>query len=136
MSATTVPETLKSLQLAMTAAESKIITFISCTANHDGVDDVSTELSTVTSGCNRPVVAKFLVSKQDDTTSCRDAVKGDHKETEYSIPKDIKSFEGTSLQRAGSCDIPQKQRMGGFVPAWRRKSLDDINRIKSEKKGR
>ena len=124
-----VPGTLKSLQLSFTAAESKIRTIMACTVNHDALED---ELISVTSGCNRPIVAKFLRS---DDISCKDDAKAKLETIKLRTQKDVKISEGSSLQRAGSCDLPQKQKMGGFVPAWRRKSLDDINRIKSEKKG-
>ena len=44
-------------------------------------------------------------------------------------------LEGTPLPNAGTFGLPQKQKVEGFVPAWRRKSLDDINRIKHERRG-
>ncbi len=140
MDKVSVPETLNALRLAVNAAESKIITYISCTnCRGDDIVDAATEPYSTMSG-SRPMVAKFLRSKSDDTTKKQDVFKVDIKELGLNDQNDSKLFERPPISRGGSSAgsiAARKQGMGeGFVPAWRRKSLDDINRIRCEKRGK
>jgi hypothetical protein len=128
-----VPETLKALQLVVNAAESKIMTYMSCNSNREGVEDVSTEPSLLASE-NRPMVAKSLRSKSDNAAFEQDDTKVDPRELEVDSLNDYKLFQETPLPR--TLGLPHKQKLGeGFVPAWRRKSLDNINRMKNERRG-
>jgi hypothetical protein len=127
-----VPETLNALRLAVNAAESKIINYMSCADNCEGMNDVSTQPSFA--ACNRPMVAKYLKSKSDDVVFKQDDVKVDPKKLGLSDSNNSKQLKGVPPQRV--LELPHKQKMTeGFVPAWRRKSLDDINRIKNMRRG-
>jgi hypothetical protein len=135
MDTVSVPETLNALRLAVNTAESKIRNYVSCTANREAVEVVMNETTEPTaSGRSRPIVAKYLRSKSDDRTFKQNDAKIDVKKLELDGQNDSKIFGAAPLPRA--VGLPHKQKTGdGFVPAWRRKSLDDINRRKHERKG-
>ena len=134
MDKVSVPETLNALRLAVNAAESKIINYMSCADNREGMNDVSVSTQPSFTACNRPMVAKYLKSKSDDLEFNQDDVKVDPKKPEISDSNNSKRLKGVPHQRV--LESPHKQKMTeGFVPAWRRKSLDDINRMKNEKRG-
>ena len=133
MGSVSVPETLHALRQAVNVAESNIKTYISSTMNCGGVD-VSTVHNSAISGYDKPIVAKFLSTKTDEMSG-KDESKVHRKDNGIAFQSDSKFFEGPSLPRARSSDSLQKLKTEGFVPAWRRKSLDDINRIKNGRRG-
>jgi hypothetical protein len=119
--------------------------FLSWTSANHGVQKVTTEVgrnlsaqgATVSSG-STPQVAKDLKSSKGCAPSKHSASEFDHGIEEGLDKNTVKGLKTLPRPRAESSNLEKAdlQKAGkGFVPAWRRKSFDEIRRIRSKRQG-
>ena len=133
----------QSIEFVMNGKEWKAMEYLSWTSANHCVQEIPKEVcrndtsQDVVSGSRGPPVAKDLKSKIDCTSSKHSGFKNDRglKERTANVLERHPPPRSESLDH--KVDLQLKPTTGnGFIPAWRRKSLDEIKRLRRQREGK